>query len=46
MLNYAKKLKIAIEDEGLFDNVDAEPIKAVISSEGSDKESECLLKPV
>ena len=38
-IRYAKKLKIAIEDEGLFDNVDAEPIKAVISSEGTDKES-------
>lgn len=38
-IRYAKKLKIAIEDEGLFDNVDAESIKAVISSEGTDKES-------
>ena len=37
-LRHAKKLKIAIEDEGIFDNADVEPIKAVISSEGEDAE--------
>ena len=37
-IRQAKKLKIAIEDEGLFDNVDVTPIKDVISSAGDDKE--------
>lgn len=37
-LRHAKKLKIAIEYEGIFDNADVEPIKAVISSEGEDSE--------
>lgn len=37
-VRHAKKLKIAIEDEGLFDNVNVDPIKAVISTEGEDKE--------
>lgn len=37
-VRHAKKLKIAIEDEGLFDNTDVEPVKAVISSEGEDTE--------
>ena len=37
-VRHAKKLKIAIEDEGLFDDADVEPIKAVISSEGEDAE--------
>lgn len=37
-LRHAKKLKIAIEYGGIFDNADVEPIKAVISSEGEDSE--------
>ncbi len=37
-IRQAKKLKIAIEDEGLFDNVDITPIRDVISSAGDDKE--------
>lgn len=37
-IRHAKKLKIAIEDEGLFNNIDVEPIKAVIFSEGEDRE--------
>lgn len=37
-IRYAKKLRIAIEDEGLFEAVDIAPVKEVISTNGEDEE--------